>query len=240
MRVDVWRPVLAVILCCSAMELGTAMTRDEALENARRHLGLPESAAQLLAANEIVLDAETVPFLAGELNGQKAWCFTFQQGFGEVAHLGSLSVVMDPTGKRILKALATSPNHEPSDSLPSMDSLERQLRNGDDRYARPTTLGALPVTSLAKALEVAERSGHAGVRRATQVVAYFVLHDTVRYRNRPVWIVHARGLPVDEARQRRGPHPGAWVPRAALNHRRHVVDAETGKWLTSDTIGQPE
>ena len=250
--------VLAATALVALPVAGDDLAMDEkgAIERARTSLGLSEAVAPVASADRVVLDAETVPFLAKDLEGQTTWRVHFPRLNSvagariQVAPLGSLTAILAPTTGQILRVAASLPGLKARDSLPSVSVEERQLTSCAE------TLTALPRVSpsvtFVGALEAIAK-GDDGVvgplPPARQFVAYHVTHDTVRYKTRAVWIVHLRGLPVDPGQLRGGPPvigpdgklgPGATFSEVAKNHLRHVVDATTGEWLSADTVPQPK
>jgi hypothetical protein len=113
---------------------------------------------------------------------------------------------------------------------PDVAEETRQLTAAAERYAGiPRTA---PSKDLLTVIATLQSSAPGNIRLARAIHFSYVLHDTARYRGRAVWIIDTRGIPPFEDVPRS-------VPVDARNHLRHIVDAGTGEWLSSDTIPQP-
>ena len=93
-----------------------------------------------------------------------------------------------------------------------------------------------PKVTLAKALNTA--LGNAA--NAKELTAYYVLHTWAgAYKDRPVWIIQLRGIPVIPPLGIPFGAPEDAVPRKFLDHTRTIVDAMTGELIIADHIPQP-
>jgi hypothetical protein len=145
-----------------------------------------------------------------------------------------VSITLAPDTGHVLSAISPWPEGIPQIApFPLASEEERQLVNRGERF---TGLPAFaPSISLLKALQIIEAETPGGANQARQIIAYYIMQKTVRYRERAVWIVQTRGIP---------PFPTGFdapvdIPEDARNHLRHTVDAQTGEWLSSDTTPQP-
>ena len=92
----------------------------------------------------------------------------------------------------------------------------------------------VPALSFKQALKRCEDGGWGSARSAKQIRAYFVRQTRRSYQDRPVWVIDNRGLPPHAAV---GDEFGI-VPVDARNHWRDIFDAQTGEWLSSDSVPQ--
>jgi hypothetical protein len=203
-----------------------------AVEHARRGLGLVGDSQAVAVL--VRLDAATLPFLALQLEGREAWRVDIvgpRWPSPGLPYVRALSALLAPDGTTVLRVISPWPEREPPIApFPPTTVEERQLAAHDERFSVPPSHPA--EVTLAGALAVIAANG-GDLVQARQILAYHVVHDALRYHERPVWIVQLRGIPPFAA-------AGPGVPENARNHLRHIVDAKTGEWLGADTLPQPE
>ena len=209
-----------------------------AVEAARKQLGFGEARA---VAREVALGRETIPFLSRSLSGATTWEVEVTDPVaasrgpqaGTLPPVGRLRILLAPNTMNVMRI--ESPRPKRTADLPTMPGVvqeQRQLEAQSERIvALPETA---PTIVFMKALKSIDVTGPGVVSDAAHLVAYYVIQSTIRYEQRAVWIVHARGI---------SPLPvlgmGREIPAFARNHLRHVVDAGTGEWLFADTVPQP-
>jgi hypothetical protein len=211
---------------------GMADSARTAVASARQELGLLSEGHA--AGVPVRLDAATLPFLAAQLQGRSAWRVDIAQPRWPSLDLPSvraLSVLLAPGDAAVVRVSSAWPDHEPPIApYPPISVEERQLAAQGERFIRAPSRPAR--VSLARALAVIAANG-GDLAHTRQILAYHVIHQTLLYRDREVWIVQLRGISPFAA-------AGLGVPEDARNHLRHIVDAQTGEWLGADTLPQPE
>jgi hypothetical protein len=160
---------------------------------------------------------------------------TQRSGRARFPNIKALSVITNPHTQQILKIASAWPKSEAAIApFPNAAEEEKQLRmKGEKFIALPA---GTPSVDFYTALKKLDLAGPISPKKAKQVMAYYVVHSTIRYSDRAVWIIQTRGIDLEGegyAAQRHG------IPVDARNHMRHIIDAVTGDWLFSDTTPQP-
>jgi hypothetical protein len=209
-----------------------------AIRAALAQIGL--AACGRVTLERTALAGGTIPFLGPLLEGRPSWRVEIDDlaaaradpQAGRLPHVAHLSATLAPDTGHVLLVRSPWPRGVPPIApMPDAAEEERQLGRQRERF---TGLPAeAPAISLLKALKILEVEAPVPVGATKELVAYYVLQETVRYPARPVWIVQTRGIPPFSLAL------DARVPDDALNHLRHVVDARTGRWLGSDSTPQP-
>jgi hypothetical protein len=197
------------------------------LQRACAIVGLPPSTEGSVTIEALSVDA--LPFLGESLRGQRAHRVVFRDWqrphAPRMTNLGELTLWLVEGSLQLVKAVAA----RGSSTRPATSEEQRQLgAQGESYQALPTSP---PHVTLLAALQAIAAHAPGDTTRTSELVASYVTHRTVRYTSRDVWIVDVRGIPPFVDR------PG--VPEQARNHLRHVVDAQSGSWLGSDTTPQP-
>lgn len=182
-----------------------------------------------------------VPFISKPFIGTKLWQINFSDisevrknpQLASIPYISNLSALVSPVTGNVLKVFSHWATGVPAIApYPSVAEEEIQLR------AMRESFSGFPVTPpalyLMRVLKIIEAFGVGGVREAKQIIAYHVLQTTRSYTDRQVWIVQVRGIhPPSDQRD-------FLIPIDARNHLRHVIDAQSGKWLFADTAPQPK
>lgn len=220
------------------------LSEGEAIKAARKCIGLSRVADDQVAAEEIVLSSECMPFLGKILQGRKTWKVSFSnmdlaKASGEPAlsnpHVTTLIVILAPDTGHVLRATSVWPPVVPRMAdYPSRESEEQQLMATDTQYTGLPTNA--PGVSLAQAL--AGKDMDYWSDDVKQIHACYVLERTIQYEGRAVWVIQLRGFPPYEPSVPPGADPKS-IPESSRNHFRNVVDAMTGEWLGADSTPQP-
>lgn len=142
-------------------------------------------------------------------------------------HIRSFTVFLNPDSGQVMKVVSNRAEQCQARPFPSVESEERQMRQIEQTFTGVPA--ARPGVPLMQAIQNAQGWG-----TATQIIAYYVLEEwsTPKRAARPVWVVHARGIPPF----RRKPN----IPVDAVNHMRTILNAETGEFISADTVPQPD
>jgi len=208
--------------------------------------------SKLASPRQVLMEEEFVPFLnvsktdqRNWRNDQPAWKFTLpdlkesmKRGIS-FPYIKSMDITINPHTDKVLKVHSAWPaGVPPIKPMPSPMEEEKQMFQVKEKF---TGLPDMPLpVDFETALKVVLASGPAMPNSAKQIIAYHVLHSTIRYTDRPVWVIHTRGIiPFEPKLPVAFNKPAGSLSEDGRNHVRHVIDAETGKWLFSDTTPQP-
>lgn len=203
-----------------------------------------------MKAEETSIASQLIPFFNISLedqstfkNEEKAVSMQFndlqnitqRNGRPRFPNIKALSVITNPHTQQILKIASEWPDNIAAIApFPNAAEEEKQLKmKGEKFIALPAET---PPVDFYSALKKLDLTGPVSPTKAKQVMAYYVIHSTIRYSARAVWIIQTRGIDLEGegyAARRVG------IPIDARNHMRHIIDAETGQWLFSDTTPQP-
>jgi hypothetical protein len=220
------------------------MTPKQAVAHARDLTGLTSEQADV-KADEAELRRRMVPFIDPPPGG-RVWVVRFSNmrrgpGGSKAPPINPfvrpLTVYLVPETGQILQAVSDGPPDQPAGSrFPSAEEQEEQMIRINQTFTRVPS--EPPRFTLVKAIE---RAVSAGV--AKQIIAYYV---EVQHKStgeiRPVWMIHAWGIPPFEPIGTRAiPRERLLqlVPESARNHLRSEIDAQTGELYGFDTIPQP-
>lgn len=217
----------------------------QAIAKAREFLGVSAKDAPNVSAKLVTLAGheDKTPFLHDQLIDRPTWKVVIAKWRLRLESAApkekdlyerTFDIFVDPRNGNLLKILSRWPKGIPPIApRPPADSAEEQMNNaGLEEYHRfPRTK---PSINLLQALDVVLKDGGLGSPLATkQILAHYVVWSEMRREPRPVWAITLHGIPPFEA------FGGPGVPVDARNHFRHIVDAETGKWLSGHTSPQP-
>lgn len=208
--------------------------------------------SKLALSRRVLMEQELLPFFnvskedqRNWRNDQPAWKFelpdlkeSMPRGLS-FPYLKNIHFTLNPHTDNLLKVQSSWPaGVAPIKPMPSPLEEERQMLQVKERF---TALPNVPLPiDFEAALKVVQESGPALPNSAKEIIAYLVVHTTIQYADRPVWVIHTRGIiPFEPKLPAAFGQSSAIVPEDARNHVRHVVDAETGDWLFSDTTPQP-
>jgi hypothetical protein len=205
-----------------------------------------------IAPRQVTMEEEFIPFLnvskADERhwrNNQPAWKFALpdlkaamKRGVS-FPYVKEIDFTINPHTEKLLKVHSSWPAGIPAiKPMPSPIEEEKQMMQVKEKFTGVPD-GPLLI-DFETALKKVQESGPALPNSAKQIVAYLVLHSTIRYTDRAVWVIHTRGIIPFEAKLPAAHNqPVNSIPEDLRNHVRHVIDAETGQWLFSDTTPQP-
>ena len=208
--------------------------------------------SEMASSRQVMMEEEFIPFFNVSKadqriwrNDQPTWKFelpdlreSLRRGIS-FPFLKNVNFTLNPHTERVLKVQSSWPvGVPPIKPMPSAKEEENQLLQVNEQF---TDLPSVPMPiDFETALRVVQEFGPALPNSARQLIAYLVVHSTINYADRPVWIIHTRGIiPFESKLPASYDQPAGTVPDDARNHVRHVVDAETGHWLFSDTTPQP-
>jgi hypothetical protein len=217
-------------------------TRDQAVENCLRDLGLCRDGLDI-SASPVVLSEQILPCIEPSKTS-RAWQMrlsnvriTVRDGNRTVTnpYIHSLEVLLSSETGRVMKIISPAPKGDASiKAFPPPQAEQQQMEQTSK------TLGALPCQApkitFAEALEKAA----GGAANAKQIIAYYATMEmaspeTGDISPRSVWIVHLWGLPPFAPI---GGPPDS-VPVAARNHLSSIIDSETGYLYFATTVPQP-
>jgi len=224
----------------------------EILERKQRTLADSLIFSKLASPRQVLMEEEFLPFFniskddqRNWRNDQPAWKFelpdlkeSVKRGIN-FPYVRNINFTLNPHTEKLLKVQSSWPAEIPTiKPMPSALEEEKQMLQVKERFT------GLPDTTLfiefEAALKAVQESGPALPNSAKQIIAYLVIHSTIRYTDRPVWIIHTRGIiPFEPKMPVAHGQTATHIPEDARNHVRHVVDAQTGHWLFSDTTPQP-
>lgn len=217
--------------------------KHEAIKAAIGQLGLIHYDAARAEAARVQLSSECLPFLGDELAKHETWKVELRDvdlakdaGRPELAnpHIQHLVVIMAPGKAQTLKVTSVWPEAIPLIApYPSVGEEERQLRAIDTSY--PDLPDQPPGTSMLKAL--ASDDTMFWSKDVKQIYAVYVKASTIKYMDKPVWVIELRGFPPFVPPVPPGADPAA-IPENARNHIRNVIDAQNGEWLGAGTAPQ--
>jgi hypothetical protein len=225
---------------------------NEIVERKQKTLADSFISSKLASPRQVLMEEEFLPFFnvsktdqRNWRNDQPAWKFelpdlkeSVKRGIN-FPYVRNINFTLNPHTEKLLKVQSSWPaGIPPIKPMPSPLEEESQMLQVKERFT------GLPDTALSiefeAALKAVQESGPALPNSAKQIIAYLVIHSTIRYTDRPTWIIHTRGIIPFEPKMPVARHQTATsIPEDARNHVRHVVDAETGHWLFSDTTPQP-
>jgi hypothetical protein len=218
-------------------------------ENAEKVLGLEVNPLKV-KTSQVTCQAQFIPFLNSSLEDETTWknnqmmnklhaedlhIITKRKGIPRFPNLKDLDVWINPYTNLVHKAISKWPeNIKPIAPYPDIIDEEGQIRKVGEQFLSLPDQD--PKYDMYYALKIIEEFGPVTPQAAKQYMAYLVTHRTVRYQKKTVWIIQTRGIiPFIHGYQ----GEGGYVSEEARNHIRHVIDAETGEWLFSDTVPQP-
>jgi len=209
-----------------------------AIQTVKEQLGL--SAEDITsAATQSRLDESVIPGLGQDIAGETAWEVHVDgvrirppDSTIENAVIRKLAVMMCPSTGHVMKirgpVVAVIPPGPPAaDELAQMQGVGESFSGFPESAPKITFLQALD-----------KAFGNAA--SAKEITAYYVQHTIAgAYQDRPVWIIHLRGIPPIPPSLPPGA-PDDAVPDKFLDHTRSIIDAETGEFLIADSIPQPK
>lgn len=196
-------------------------------------------AAWTRAAVRLITSAphESVPMfsVAGEpvwevrLAGQRIATPTYR-ALGKFG-LRDIRVLITPWGNVLRLEIVNSQSGRVATSEPSGDSYAAQRLNVGPEVWRQNP--NKPRISLAEAIETAQQQ-MGGLAEAAKIICIFVDFQIANKKGIfPAWSIDVRGTT---------PIPGSRpdIPEQALDHVRHIVNADTGKWVMATSVPQPD
>lgn len=214
---------------------------DSARADAQRVLGGDVRGSAKMNARLVIIHDDNTPFLEKSLPSRAVWHVVFDECRVAVPFLlpgatdeysRTFDVFLDPQNGALLKAESRWP--EGVAQIPPEPGAaavaEQMRRSGREKYH--SFVPHPPPIHLSKALEGVVRGG-GNPLVAKQIKAQYVMWSRGDAEPKAVWAITLRGVP---------PFPAAFpgVPEDARNHRRYIIDGETGEWLCASSVPQPE
>ena len=223
--------------------------KETIVQHIHEQLGL-EVDPKKVYVEPITCERQFIPFFNNSISDEHTWrneektfklklnglnIIKSRSGIPRFPNIKSLTTVVNPNTDNIFKLETDWPEEIPHIApFPDAIEEERQLRMAGEEFVSLPDF--VPTIDFYNALKTLDIHGPISPGSAKQVMAYNVIHKTEEYSDRPVWIVQTRGIvPIRHGYQGRG----GYVPEDARNHMRHIIDAESGQWLYSDTLPQP-
>jgi len=212
-----------------------------AVKGVRTTLGLPSLRDSQVQAELAVVEADTTPYLSGDIVDRPVWHVTVEDWSVVVPSLSSgisdrfvrtLDAYLDPTDGKLLKLETRWPAGEPPlGPPPSAETAVEQMRRSDNHVYHRFPAEPPKVTFLDALDAIVEQAG-AQPTVARQIIAHYVVWSTTSRQPRAVWAITLRGIPPYFLRGR----AVSDEPRFQL---RYIVDATTGKFLRSSNAPGP-
>ncbi|MEX0727439.1 MAG: hypothetical protein WD065_14280 [Planctomycetaceae bacterium] len=219
-----------------------SMSANDAIEAARRGIGLTTVDRDAVVARQVPLSGESMPFLVDQLRGRTTWRIEFDNvRLDEHSddprfknrYITKLIVFLWPETGEVMKVVSAWPTGEPRiPTYPSRAEQERQLKQSAIVYTGEP--GEAPTLTLLEALAQADHM----TRNVKQIYACSVMESHMEREPRAVWAIHLRGFPPFATSVPYGASD-ADIPEHARNHMREVIDSQTGERLYSSTTPQP-
>ena len=210
----------------------------------RAQLLLGEDSAQVRApkAEKVRQSADNTPFLSGRVVGRSLWRVTVEECVLDLPSVPShvtvpartYDVYLNPADGAVVKIMSRWPTGEPiTVREPDAEQGTEELRKCTETYHE---FGITPpAVTLQRALDIVVQRGFGDPVSAKQIVArYVVWSEPGFYKGttpRAIWAITFQGIP-----QLKPPPPGGRFD--LLNHLRHLIDAQTGEWLSASTSPQ--
>jgi len=219
--------------------------KEEVVKNVCDRIGIKEPSE--ITAKKITL-TNLVPFIGKSIEGKEGWEVEIKDlssvradpQAGRIPHISSFLITFHPEKMQIVKVISPWPKNEHEiDPFPSIEEEEIQMENIGERFTSfPQDKHEITLMKSIKVIDV----NYSGITAHTkQIIAYYAIHQTTQYEKRPVWIIQTRGIPPFKPTIPPGEkiEDAELVPENARNHLRHIIDAQSGDLLYSDTIPQP-
>lgn len=214
-----------------------------AVARATEILGLRLEPSNAVKAEIVICDDLTTPFLQNQLIGRRVWHLQLKdvdlldrskverEAGSRPSPLRQLDVYLAPETGVLLKMTACRSGDEKNAAPePSAASATQQIADGSETWH--SFPGDLPKFTLRQALEIVQVNG-GDASGAKYIAVHCVRWSRMNQPMRTVWSINLWGtIPFEAA------FPG--VPEDARNHLRHIIDADTGKWLSATTCPQPD
>ena len=258
MRIIYKRMIVLALIICAGRLLMAGQESEDGVESLGNEVSLDSAAAVALAMeytgfssksdsrlqqaediNSSIITAvdSTTPFLHQAISDSRLWLIELKN----MAIASKANERIDPSYQNLrdfrvlvdsrtgnLIEISSKLEHNDKNVLPppSAHVAEVQLLAAGEKYTGFPTIR--PRTTFVEALKACKFYP----TLAKEIVAYYVLHEYQGAEPKPVWIIHLKGLP---------PFPDSRLgtsPEYMRNHRRWVIDAETGKAMFSNNRPQ--
>lgn len=214
----------------------------QAIAKALEVFGISAAEAQQVEAQVVTLDDDNTPFLHGQITKRPLWLITISK-YGlrpQSAPVGerdlyerTFDVLLDPRDGKLLKIISRWPEGAPPESAPEPRAAFAEQCFADSGLEIYHCFPDFsPKITFLEAID-AIYTRRSEPRAAKQIVAHYVVQSSMGRDPQQVWAITLRGIPPIRAA-----YPGVSI--AARDHMRHIVDAESGKWLGAGTSPQPE
>ncbi|HWL93380.1 MAG TPA: hypothetical protein VNT79_07580 [Phycisphaerae bacterium] len=234
-------PVVANERSDGMAALGGREGQSRAIAEALEVFGIRDSDSVSAEARVVTLSEDKTPFLHDQITNRPIWQVTIADyrlklRSAPEGHEDSISrtfdVLIDPTGNRLLKITSRWPEgYKESAPEPRAAFAEDRFRDSG-REVYHGFPDPPPAVNFLQALNIIYTTA-ADPYDAKQIVAHYVARSTLGRKPQDVWAINLRGITPFESS-----YPG--VLECARDHKRHIVDAKSGKWLFASTSPQPE
>ncbi len=219
-------------------------TEQEAVDTAIAYTGLDRLEGVKLSAKLVTVSDDNTPFLSDQINGKLLWLVTaagfeltlYSSKGAEVKrekYVTDLEILIDPVSAKLLKVSSRWPSDEPP-IAPLADATETERQLKAHRKSFDGFPDDRPKVDLLKAMDTVGGP----VLAAKQIIVHYVLHTNLRWKRKPVWIIHLRGTPPAPEVGIAAMYAPDPVPAGlkGLEWRTVIIDPGTGRRLagTSD------
>ncbi len=218
-----------------------AQNKEQAIAKVRAILGLSGREDLPVGAKVVFLAEDNTPFLSGQVIGRPVWHVVISDWRLQLKsappdvedlYARTFDVFLGAEDGHLLKIVSRWPEGVPPIAPePGPASYTDQIRRaGVERYhGFPDEE---PQIKFLDALDAVLKDG-GNTLGAEQIVGQYVIRSSMGQEPRPVWAITLRDTqPFWESS-----FPGVGIN--ARNHMRHIVDAQTGKWLCAGSTPQP-
>lgn len=215
--------------------------KKQAIAKVRAILGLSGRGDLSVDARVVFLAEDNTPFLSGQVIGRPVWHVVISDWKLQLKsvppdvedlYARTFDIFLGAEDGRLFKIVSRWPEGVPRiPPEPGPASYTNQMRlSGIERYYGFPDES--PPVKFLDALDTVLRDG-GNTLGAEQIVGQYVIWSRMGRESKPVWVITLRDTePFWEPS-----FPGVGVN--ARNHMRHLVDAQTGKWLCANTTPQP-
>ena len=215
--------------------------KDQAVARVREIFGLPGHEDVATEAKIVLLAEDNTPFLSGQVIGRPVWHVVISDWKlqlksappdAEDSYARTFDIFLGAEDGRLLKIVSRWPEGVPTiPPEPGPASYTDQMRRSGNEKYYDFPSEAPPIKFL-DALDTVLRDG-GNALGAEQIVGQYVVWSRMGRDPKPVWAITLRDTqPFWEAA-----FPGVGI--SARNHMRHIVDAQTGKWICAGSTPQP-
>lgn len=237
----------------AAVSADAALTSETAIQRARKHLDriLVENTPERTTVERRIALGDKCVLVK---DGDEIWVVNFSDAKIELprsdgtvsGRIAAVQVTLNAQGVVLVTTISTPGVGGGLDSIPSADSFRNQLAGTEEDWFAPVeapSIGLFEALRIVMARLVEQPVGLAAeplpvrsVSAEAAIIAYCVQSERAYDKPRNTWSIDFRGIPPHRDPESYG---GTRAAHDAFNHLRHVVDADSAKWLYADSVPQP-